>query len=53
METTHEWGTTFKENLAAEVEADADELDWCILFSKRSCLCLLMLLQRHAEILHK
>lgn len=52
MEASHEWGTTFKENLAAEAEADADELD-CILFSEQSCSCLFMLLQRHAEILQK
>lgn len=39
-----EQGNTFKESLAAEVEADADEHDCCILFTEQSCLCLLALL---------
>lgn len=39
-----EQGNTFKESLAAEVEADTDEHDCCILFTEQSCSCLLLLL---------
>lgn len=39
-----EQGNTFKESLAAEVEADTNEHDCCILFTEQSCSCLLLLL---------